>query len=103
MCDGEYFRETVLHNGIRVYQRNGGSSGILWICEDCSSVLTFSGDEILSALRNLGKKAMLNPGEITVNVHSRCKSIRKDGACPIADKAGDEGRPTIKSRKEEDF
>jgi len=85
LCDRKHFRETVLQNGVRVFQRGDESKGILWVCDDCSFIRTFSADEILYALQGIGQTAGLNPSEITIKIHSRCEDMRKTGACRIAE------------------
>jgi Fe2+ or Zn2+ uptake regulation protein len=85
LCDRKLFREIVLHNGVRVYQRNDESKRVLWVCDDCSFICALSADEVYDSLRMMGERAGLKPAEMTIEVRSRCqRSVNQ--ACPIADR-----------------
>ena len=81
LLEHRFLRETILRNGQRVYQRSDDPRTILWVCEDCSSVRTFSADKVVDMLRDLGEEVGLHPEEMRIEVHSRCDRLRLSGLC----------------------
>lgn len=86
LCDQKIFREILLNNGVRVFQRADDSRRVLWICEDCSTIHPFPTDEISTTLRKLGEKIGIRAAEVSGEIRFRCERMRLHGACRLAGK-----------------
>lgn len=87
LCDQEIFREILLNNGVRLFQRADNARTVLWICEDCSTIRPFPTDEISSTLRKLGEQIGIRAAEVAGEIRFRCERMRRDGACQLASKS----------------
>lgn len=84
LCDQKIFREILLNNGVRVFQRADESKTVLWICEDCSAIHPFPPDEISATLRKLGEKIGIRAVEMAGEIRFRCERMRLHGSCRFA-------------------
>lgn len=84
LCDQKIFREILLNNGGRVFQRADKSKTVLWICEDCSTINPSPTDEISATLRKLGEKIGVKAVEMAGEIRFRCERMRLHGACRFA-------------------
>jgi len=87
VCDQGIFREILLNNGVRLFQRADNPRTVLWICEDCSIIRPFPTDEISSTLRKLGEKISIRAAEVAGEIRFRCERMRLHGACRLADES----------------
>ena len=72
-------RLTVLQGGCRVFHL--GQPAIFSICDDCSRICTFSCEEVIKSLRLFAEAKGFHSVEIKVEVHSRCRELRRKGFC----------------------
>ncbi len=83
LCERKLFREIFLRNGVRVYQRaDDDTPSLLWVCDDCSTVRSLPAYDALDPLYEVGEKNGFYPAEATVEIHSRCARMQRNGTCP---------------------
>ena len=72
-------RATVLQGGNRVFHLD--RPVVFWICDDCSRIHTFSSNEVSETLRLFAEAKGFHPVGITVEAHSPCEELRREGFC----------------------